>query len=147
MLRINIYTFGKLKKKEILSLTKHYQKCSTSFAKIEFVETKESRNFDDDLAKIVSKIKGQNVFALTEFGKEYSTLQFVEKILKPVKTYGGELEFVVFGAFGISQEKIPKNWQKLSLSKLTFPHEIAALLLVEQIYRSLTILNGKTYHY
>ncbi len=147
MLKINIFTFGKLKKKEILALVKHYQKCSLSFAKIEIIETKESKNFDEDLAKIISKVKGPNVFALTEFGKEYSTSQFVDKILKPVRTYGGELEIVVFGAFGIPQEKIPKNWQKLSLSKLTFPHEIATLLLVEQIYRSLTILNGKTYHY
>lgn len=147
MFKIHIYTFGKIKKKEILTLVKHYQRCSSAYAKIIIIESRESKNFDEDFAKIISKIKGQNVFALTEFGKEFSTLQFEEKILKPVKTYGGELEFVIFGAFGVPQEKIPTNWQKLSLSKLTFPHEIAALLLVEQIYRSLTILNGKTYHY
>lgn len=147
MLKIRIFTIGKIKKKEVITLVNHYKKCANSFAKIELLEIKESKNLEENLVRLTSKIRSQNIFALTELGKEYSTLQFVDKILKPVKTYGGELEFVIFGAFGIPQEKIPNNWQKLSLSKLTFPHEIATLLLVEQIYRSLTILNGKTYHY
>ena len=124
---IRIYTI-KSKQNEYLSFIKEYQKRIPDIKIIPV--TKES------------KIP-QHYIALTEEGITYTSKEFAEMITKLNQK---DINFVIGPAEGLS-ETITKNAQKcISLSKLTFPHEIALLLLIEQLYRAHTIKTNHPYH-
>ena len=82
-----------------------------------------------------------NIYLLSEHGDLFDSLSFAKKIDSLP-----ELVFVIAGTQGFSEELFNK-YPKISLSPLTFPHELARVLLLEQLYRATTILNGKSYHY
>jgi 23S rRNA (pseudouridine1915-N3)-methyltransferase len=90
--------------------------------------------------------RGARVVALTEHGKEMDTARFAEFLESHERT-GQELVFLIGGPLGISDDLIAHGAWPMALSTMTFTHEIARVLLLEQLYRAATILNGKTYHY
>ena len=89
---------------------------------------------------------GAYIVALTEHGKEMDSLQFAD-FLRTHDDSGQELVFLIGGPLGISPEVVTHADRTLALSKLTFTHECARVLLLEQLYRAATIIKGKTYHY
>ncbi|MFH2095005.1 MAG: 23S rRNA (pseudouridine(1915)-N(3))-methyltransferase RlmH [Bacteroidota bacterium] len=98
--------------------------------------------------KLLNQLKNYNEFyLLDERGKEYSSAEFagfIEKeMIRGVKT----LVFVVGGAYGCSPDVRKKASGKISLSRMTFPHDIIRLIFTEQLYRALTILRGESYHH
>jgi 23S rRNA (pseudouridine1915-N3)-methyltransferase len=80
-------------------------------------------------------------------GKEVSSLQFSQFIQQRFNSGSKNLLFLVGGAYGFSEELYQRANYKLSMSKMTFPHKLARLLFVEQLYRALTILKGEPYHH
>lgn len=87
------------------------------------------------------------VLLLDERGREYTSRELSEMIRQKSNTLSGRLVFVVGGPYGFSDEVYDRANGKLSLSKMTFPHEVARMLIVEQLYRAMTILRGEPYHH
>ncbi len=117
------------------------------FTKIEVLEIKEDKSkhpkevMKKEAEKIKAALKGVDYIALDVWDENISTEQFTA-ILKDAK----DMVFVIGGAYGLDETIKNNAWKKISLSKMTFTHQIARVLLLEQIYRAQTIINGRNYH-
>lgn len=90
---------------------------------------------------------GDHIVLLDENGKQYSSLEFAHFIEKKTHQVGKRLVFVVGGAYGFSEKIYDKANEKISISKMTFSHQMIRLIFVEQIYRAMTIMNNEPYHH
>lgn len=153
MLEIKFITIGKIKDKWIELGILEYIKRLSPYAKIEIFELKSesfSSNNKQKAMKIESarieeallKEKGSIIYFLDEYGDNLTSKEFAYKLDKEI----GKIVFVIAGALGYNRE-ILKNKNLISLSKMTFTHTLARLLLLEQIYRSICIVKDKEYHY
>lgn len=154
-LHIKIVSIGKVKNTEINNLVSSYKKMLTPFCKLEEIElTAEAfkRESDKEKAKqkegerilnYIQKNPAENFFLLEETGKEFSSVNFSKKLF----SVNGCITFIIAGTLGFDKKIKEMHLNKISLSQLTFPHEITRLLLFEQIYRAISIENGKKYHY
>ena len=84
---------------------------------------------------------------LDERGKEFSSLQFADYIEKKTHTVNKKLVFVIGGPYGFSKKIYEIASEKISLSKMTFSHQMIRLIFMEQLYRAMTILNNEPYHH
>ncbi len=91
--------------------------------------------------------QGDWVTLLDEKGREFTSREFASYIDKKTITIPKNLIFIIGGPYGFSQEMYNRANEKLSLSKMTFSHEMIRLFFVEQIYRAMTILKGEPYHH
>ena len=91
--------------------------------------------------------QGDWVTLLDERGKEFTSREFANYIDKKMVTLPKNLIFIIGGPYGFSQEVYDRANEKLSLSKMTFSHEMIRLFFIEQIYRAMTILKGEPYHH
>ena len=141
MFRFHIVTVGSMKKGPLAELVSHYQKLLKGFARVDVSEVKEVRRVAKDAFSVL----------LTEHGKEYDSPRFAKQLLAWSEHETRTVEFVVAGPFGpqLPTLSVGSNGfdATLSLSKLTFPHDVATTVLYEQLYRAMTIVAGKTYHY
>jgi 23S rRNA (pseudouridine1915-N3)-methyltransferase len=138
MKSIKIYVIGKLKDKNIKSLIDEYLKRLKIFAKVEIIELKDKGITKDSEA--ICKLIDNNTYILDELGINYSSILFSELINKM-----DNIKFVIGGANGITND-VKKKVKLISLSKMTFTHEFARLVLIEQVYRAMMILNNRSYH-
>lgn len=90
---------------------------------------------------------GDYLVLLDERGKEYSSVKFAEFIEKKTHSVSRRLIFVVGGPYGFSDKVYEAAQEKLSVSKMTFSHQMIRMIFVEQIYRAMTILNNEPYHH
>ncbi len=90
---------------------------------------------------------GDYLVLLDERGKEFSSLQFATYIEKKTHTVNKRLVFVIGGPYGFSQAVYDKASEKISLSKMTYSHQMIRLVFTEQLYRAMTILNNEPYHH
>ncbi|MDD2797455.1 MAG: 23S rRNA (pseudouridine(1915)-N(3))-methyltransferase RlmH [Bacteroidales bacterium] len=90
---------------------------------------------------------GDYLVLLDERGKEYSSMKFAEFIEKKTHSVSRRLIFVVGGPYGFSDKVYEAAQEKLSVSKMTFSHQMIRMIFVEQIYRAMTILNNEPYHH
>lgn len=90
---------------------------------------------------------GDVVVLLDEHGKEYRSIEFAQWMERKMHTVNKRLVFVVGGPYGFSQRIYDAAHEKLSLSKMTFSHQMIRLIFVEQIYRAMSILNNSPYHH
>ncbi len=99
-------------------------------------------------AKIVlSKVKSEDYLVLLdEKGRQYSSVEFAQFLEKRLQASHRRLIFLVGGAFGFAPELYERAQAKLSLSKMTFSHQMVRLFFLEQVYRAMTILRGEKYH-
>ena len=91
--------------------------------------------------------KSDYVVLLDEHGREYTSMQFADYVQKRMSSGVRRVVFVVGGPYGFSQEVYDRANDKLSLSKMTFSHEMIRLIFTEQLYRAYTILNHEPYHH
>jgi len=155
MFNIVILAVGKIKEKYWQAAAEEYLARLRPFAKVVIEEVAAEswkRNSDKERAKeqegermlkFLEKYRGSEIFLLDEGGKQFSSLEFSQFLNK----IQGRVVFVIGGALGFSKNILEKKISKLSLSKMTLPHELARVVLLEQIYRAATIVTGKTYHY
>ena len=129
---------------------KHY----LTFEKIIIPNLKNTKNLNENQQKlkegelILSQINSPDcIILLDERGKQYSSLEFSGFIQK--KMTGGlkSMIFVVGGAYGFSDELYKRGNYKISLSKMTFSHQMVRLIFLEQLYRAMTIIRGEPYHH
>lgn len=143
---IKIIVFGKIKRSELLSLKEEYLKRLTRFAKVEVLEWKES-TFEKDNEKVIEYYKNnqnEEIILLDEGSDEYSTEKFDKQLTKWEETK--VVTFIIGRAEGFNQAVKNELKNKLSLSQMTFTHEMAQVMLIEQIYRVMTLRAGIPYH-
>jgi len=87
------------------------------------------------------------VILLDEKGKDYSSVEFAKQIQKYLNMPGKKMVFIIGGPYGFADEIKQRANQTLSLSKMTFNHQMARLFFLEQLYRAMTILKGEPYHH
>ncbi len=155
-MKIKIIALGKIKEKFLKDGIEEFLKRLTPFASIEIVELTPVEIKDENLTakaleqeaeKIFANIKPNSyVITLEILGKQLSSEEFAQKINEITNSGTGELVFVIGSSCGISPSVSQRANFKLSMSKMTFLHQFARLLLVEQIYRAFKILKGETYH-
>jgi len=157
-MKIRIVAVGKRKERYWKEAEEEYVKRISPFAQVEVIEVadeKMGQGLTDKAAQAVLKKEGERVlfavrgykwvFALASEGEMYDSLAFSQKISDFAKV-GTDIAFVIGGSLGLSDEVKDSAAGLLSLSKLTFPHRIARIVLLEQIYRAFKILNNQTYH-
>ena len=159
-MRIRILTPGKTKAAFIVAGSGEYLKRLQSYAKVEVVTLSEVKvppgpspaeieAVKNAEAKIISKSlrPGEYTIALTEKGRQFTSLELAGFFHQLANRGQSRLAFIIGGPLGLSLSLLEKSQTKLSLSSLTFTHELARLLLLEQLYRSFKINAGEPYHY
>ena len=155
-MKIKIIALGKIKEKFLKDGIDEFMKRLSPYATVEIVELSPVEIKDENLTqkaleqegeKILANIK-QNSFVITLeiLGKQLSSEDFAGKINEITKSGISELVFVIGSSCGISPTVSQRADFKLSFSKMTFLHQFARLILVEQIYRAFKILKNETYH-
>ncbi len=159
MLNINIICIGKLKEGYLRAACAEYEKRLGAFCKLKITELTpaklpESPNnsqieaaLTDECERILAKISQNDaVFAMCIEGRELSSESFSKEIEKCAVSGFGTISFIIGGSHGLSQKIKDKAKFKLSMSPMTFPHQLARVMLLEQIYRAFMISSGGKYH-
>ena len=153
-MNIKLLYIGKNKNNNIETLIENYDDKIKHFInfKIQCLKTKNKSSQKSSIIKFDSEIIFKNlkkediIILLDEKGKDFNSIEFSkfleEHMIRGVKN----LTFVIGGAYGFSKELREFAKNKISLSKMTFSHDMARLFFVEQLYRSLTIINNIPYH-
>ena len=139
MLRIKIFTIGKIKEAWLEAALDEYSKRIQQDIVLEWILFKE----EEKLYK--QALLQDNLIALTPDGNEYDSIEFSKAFFQIIEENQSRISILIGGAEGIPRHLINKV-PKFSLSKLTWSHQTTRLLLVEQIYRAYTIYKGKNYH-
>ena len=147
-MKITILAIGKLKERYLIEAVEEYLKRLKPYATVEIVELQECRTIEEEGEKLISRLpKDSWICVLDVFGEVMSSEQFAQTMSNLALNGQSKLVFVIGGAFGIS-DKIRKVANlRLSLSKMTFTHQMTRLILIEQIYRAFKINRGEPYHW
>ena len=158
-MNIAIISVGKLKEKYLKMGIEEYTKRLGSYAKIDLVEVADEKapeNLSDADMEIVKKKESDRilgkisadvyVIALAIEGKMKTSEQLADDI-ESLMTYGrSKVAFVIGGSLGLHEEVMKRADEKLSFSKMTLPHQLMKLVLVEQVYRAFRIIKNEPYH-
>jgi 23S rRNA (pseudouridine1915-N3)-methyltransferase len=145
MMLIKLIVVGKIKEKSFAERCAEYQKRLGAYAKVQVVELNDGTVSSEANAiyRELNKEHHAELFVLSEEGREFSTVEIAEKISRA----DCKLIFVIGGPFGLD-EAVKKRAKTLwSLSKLTFTHEMARMILLEQLYRVFNYNAGGNYHH
>ena len=158
-MRISIVCVGKIKEKYLKLGIDEFSKRLTKYCKLDVIELDDEKcaeNLSDkemlmikekEGKKILSKIKeNAHVIALAIDGKNLSSEELAETIDNLGVRGTSHIVFVIGGSLGLSDEVLKRANYKLSFSKMTFPHQLMRLILLEQVYRAYRINNGEPYH-
>lgn len=155
-MRINLVCIGKTDDKEINVLVQYYQNRLPKHWNFEFTQlpdVKNARNLSPDLLKkeeaklfLQHTDSSDMVVLLDEKGKQFTSREFAQKIDHWMNSSVKKVSFFIGGAYGFSDEIYQRANEKLSLSKMTFTHQMIRLFIIEQLYRADQILQGKPYH-
>lgn len=146
-MNIQIVCVGKLKEVYWTKAIAEYSKRLSKYCNLSIDEVKEEREKEAEGKHILRKLKaGVFVIALDIRGKEFSSEELAEKIEQFGLEGKNEVILIIGGSLGLSQEVLDRSDMRLSFSKLTFPHQMMRVILLEQIYRSFKIIKGEPYH-
>lgn len=155
-MKINLLCIGKTDDKEIKNLINYYftrLPRHWNFEITEIPDVKNARNLTPDLLKkeeaklFLNQIENTDlVVLLDEKGKQFTSREFAQKLDSYQNNSIKKICFLVGGAYGFSEEMYQRANEKISISKMTFTHQMIRLFFVEQIYRADQILQGKPYH-
>ncbi|EUJ37754.1 23S rRNA (pseudouridine(1915)-N(3))-methyltransferase RlmH [Brochothrix campestris] len=158
-MNITIISVGKLKEKYLKQGIEEYAKRLTKYCKFKVIEVPDEKapeNLseaemlqvkDKEGERILAKVKEQDyVFALAINGKQNSSEEMAQQIDQLGIQGKSSIVFIIGGSLGLSEAVLAKSNQLISFGKLTYPHQLMKLVLVEQIYRSYRIIHGHAYH-
>lgn len=159
MIKVNVIAVGKLKEKYLRDACDEYIKRLGAFAKVSVVEIGEERCCDNPSASEIEAVKDKEgkriaakipkssfVVPLCIEGTQYSSEDFSAKIEEVSLSGVSDITFIIGGSFGLSDEVKSLGKIKLSFGKLTLPHQLMRVVLLEQIYRAFSISNNGKYH-
>ncbi len=158
MIKTTIISLGKLKEKYLCDAVGEYAKRLSAYTKLEIIELEpvrlpdkpsnsEIENALSKEAELILKKIPQNsaVISLCVEGKELTSPAFAKKI-EELQNIGKNITFVIGSSYGLSEKVKSASSLRLSLSQMTFPHQLFRVLLLEQIYRGFKIIEGSSYH-
>lgn len=158
-MQINIISVGKIKKNSLKDSIFQYEKMLRPYADVKIIEIPDEpcpenlsekdmeRVKDIEGEKILNKIKDDSyTIALAIEGKSIDSIAMAKKIKNLMLDGFSNINFIIGGSLGLSKDVLNKADYKLSFSKMTFPHNLMRLILIEQIYRSFRIINNHPYH-
>ncbi len=156
-MQIELIVVGKTDSKEVAALVEMYAKRVNHYCRFAITTLPDLRNTRSLSARQQNKSEGERILALInesdyvtlldERGEELRSMQFAEWIGKRLTSGLRRLVFVIGGPYGFSDEVYARANHKLSLSRMTFSHQIVRAIFAEQIYRAFTILNNEPYHH
>ncbi|MBT5699366.1 MAG: 23S rRNA (pseudouridine(1915)-N(3))-methyltransferase RlmH [Flavobacteriales bacterium] len=156
-MKIVLVVVGKTNEKYLTEGISDYQKRLNHYTNFEIVEISNIKNAKNFSEKELIKKEGEMILKqintsdylvlLDDKGNVFSSPSFAEKLQQWMISGKKRLVFVVGGAYGFSQEVYDRGNEKLSLSRMTFSHQMVRLFFVEQLYRGYTILNNEPYHH
>ena len=156
-MKITLLTIGKTDARYFVDAIGEYQKRLEHYIPFEMqiipdikntksLTVKQQKEKEGELI-LKSLQAGDYLVLLDDKGKEYTSVQFASYIEKKTHTVTKRLVFVIGGPYGFSQAVYDKANEKLTLSRMTFSHQMVRLIFVEQLYRAMTILNNEPYHH
>ncbi|WP_300276351.1 23S rRNA (pseudouridine(1915)-N(3))-methyltransferase RlmH [Peptacetobacter sp.] len=158
-MNINIIGVGKIKEKYLKLGIDEFKKRLSKYCKLDIIELDDEKApeklsekemlmvKDKEGKKILSKIKDTSyVIALAIDGKNLSSEELADKMSDLAVRGNSNITFVIGGSLGLSDEVLNRADYKLSFSKMTFPHQMMRLILLEQVYRAYRINNNEPYH-
>ena len=158
MLAIQIICVGKLKESYLKSAISEYSKRLSKYCKLDILELPDEKIPEKINSKLLDEIKLKEcnrirnhikkdsyVIALDLKGKQFTSEDFSSEIEK-ISMTSSHITFIIGGSLGLSNDLLTICHQKVCFSKMTFPHQLIRVFLLEQIFRSFKISNGETYH-
>lgn len=158
MIHINIICVGKLKENYLKDAINEYCKRLSKYCKLDIIEIADEQipnNINDKISnnikniegsKIISNLKNSYVISLDLKGKQYSSEDFSKKLENISLFINSNITFIIGGSLGLSDEVLEKSNELICFSKMTFPHQLIRVFLLEQIFRAFKIQNNETYH-
>ncbi len=158
-MNIRILCVGKLKDKFYIEAAAEYSKRLGRYCQIEICEAPDEKTpdsysdaearqaMDKEGERLLARIRpGEHVIALCIDGKRMDSVKFSERLTALFDDGRQTVDFVIGGSLGLSQAVLARADERMSMSDMTFPHRLARVMLLEQIYRAFKIRAGETYH-
>lgn len=158
-MKIKLITVGKLKEKYLVQGINEYLKRLQSYAKVEMIEVADEKApehlseaemlqvKEKEGSRILAKVADHEVvFALAINGQQYTSESFANEINQLGIHGKSTITFIIGGSLGLSETVIKRSQKQLSFGKMTYPHQLMRLILIEQIYRAYRIMRGEPYH-
>jgi 23S rRNA (pseudouridine1915-N3)-methyltransferase len=159
MMNITVIALGKLKEKYMREFSEEYQKRLSAYCKLNIVELTPKALSDNPSQAEISQVleaeaqmikaktpSNSYVFSMCIEGKQMQSEAFSQKISKLALDGNSSLVFIIGSSFGLSEEIKNLSDEKFSMSEMTFPHQMARVMLLEQLYRAFQISSGGKYH-
>ncbi len=156
-MKITLLVIGKTDKAYFVESIKEYADRLQHYIPFELIvipDLKNAKNISEQQQKekegemILKNVQlGDELILLDERGKEFTSLKFADYIARKMQTVPKRLVFVIGGPYGFSEEVYKKAKESVTLSHMTFSHQMVRLVFVEQLYRAMTILRGEPYHH
>ena len=160
MLSINIICVGKIKENYLKDAISEYSKRLSKYCNLNIIELSDERlpsKLSDKTIEEIKNIEGNKILShikkkffticLDLKCKQYSSEEFSEKIDSIALNFNSTINFIIGGTLGISNAVLEKANEKICFSKMTFPHQLIRVFLLEQIFRAFKISNNETYHW
>lgn len=158
-MKITIISVGKLKESYFTDAINEYSKRLSKYCKLNIIEVKDEKTkenasvTEEDIVKgtegkrILEKISDSSkMIALAIEGVEYDSVELAKQLESYRVSGTSDLTFIIGGSLGLHKSVLDRADLKLSFSKMTFPHQLMRVILLEQIYRSFRIINNEPYH-
>ena len=158
MLNINIICIGKIKEQYLKSAIEEYSKRLSRYCKLNILELPDEKipdklnnNLSNEIKtkecnNIINHLKKDSyIIALDLTGNELSSEEF-SKMIENISMENSSITFIIGGSLGLTKELLNKCDKKICFSKMTFPHQLIRIFLLEQIFRAFKISNNETYH-
>jgi 23S rRNA (pseudouridine1915-N3)-methyltransferase len=155
-MKIELWFVGK-NSKEVETLIAFYEKRIVRYNPFSIHIISESKNIDGSRRELIKKTEAENILKkieptdylilLDENGKSYSSVDFSRKLEIYMHSGRKKIIFLVGGAYGFHESVYKRKNEAISFSKFTFSHQIIRVMMMEQLYRAFTIMNGEPYHH
>ena len=158
-MKITILTVGKIKEKYLRDAIAEYSKRLSRYAKLEIIEVADEKTPDSASETVETNIKNKEAERLLKYirddaylitleikGKQLTSEELAQKIDTLGVQGTSHIIFAIGGSLGLGEEVLKRSNYALSFSKMTFPHQLMRVILLEQIYRSFRIIKGEPYH-
>ena len=158
-MKISVLTVGKIKEKYLRDAIAEYSKRLSRYCKLEIIEVSDEKTPDNASETVEEAIRNKEgerllkyirddafVITLEIAGEQLTSEKFAEKINTLGIRGTSHIPFVIGGSIGLGKEVLKRSDYALSFSKMTFPHQLMRVILLEQIYRSYRIISGEPYH-
>ena len=160
MLNINIICIGKIKENYLKDAISEYSKRLSKFCNLNIIELSDEKlpsKLNDSIIneiknkecnKIIQNIKKDSyVICLDLKGKQFSSEEFSSKLDNIALNFNSSITFIIGGTLGLNQDVLSLSNEKICFSKMTFPHQLIRVFLLEQLFRAFKISNNETYHW